>query len=367
MANENNIVPRLKVRVLTQSGTLRVKMPNMPNRLGVDIPLLKSVTTDAVLYVPQELNESEQSVARNNIGITDDMYEFISTGDSDNYTIGEKNEGDGGITPTMEVGGIEKGVFIEKERKVNQLLREMLTPSINPIITPPTATIETSATSKQRLLEVGSSIQPSIWINFTQGDITLEGVLQGHTAGVATDYKFTDGTITTNNGDDNSITPVIQKDTEGFVTYTGSVTYEGGDQPKDSDGNDYGTALEGGTMNTSNSVSFEFVYPIYANTDVEHLNDTYKLPLVSKSTGYVEIEFPLQHGGMTDRYTFEISASLNVTEIKYFNTFAIRYEPENRINDFKVVNTDKDGVAYKRYTYKNDTYMELNTFKIIWE
>ena len=120
-------------------------------------------------------------------------------------------------------------------------------------------------------------------------------------------------------------------------------------------------------MNTSNSVSFEFVYPIYANTDVEHLNDTYKLPLVSKSTGYVEIEFPLQHGGMTDRYTFEISASLNVTEIKYFNTFAIRYEPDNRINDFKVVNTDKDGVAYKRYTYKNDTYMELNTFKIIWE
>ena len=75
MANTNNdIVPRLKVRVLTQSGTVRVKLPNTPNRLGVDIPLPKDVTTDAVLYTPQTLSESEQSVARNNVGITDEMY-----------------------------------------------------------------------------------------------------------------------------------------------------------------------------------------------------------------------------------------------------------------------------------------------------
>ncbi len=365
MANENNIVPRLKVRVLTQSGTLRVKMPNMPNRLGVDIPLLKSVTTDAVLYVPQELNESEQSVARNNIGITDDMYEFISTGDSDNYTIGEKNEGDGGITTTVNVGGVDKGDFIEKDTHLNKLLRDILAPSINPTITMPSATIETSATVAQRLLKVGSSIQPTIWINYNRGNISLDGVVKGHTAGVAMEYAFTDGTEVTEEPD-NSISPVIQRNDECVVTYTGSVTYDEGDQPYDSEGKEYGEPLPSGTVNTSNGVSCEFVYPIYANTDAEHLNETYEQPLVSRSRGYFEITFPLQHGGAIDRYTMEIPSTINVTEIKFFNTFAIKYDDDNKLDDFTVTNVIKDGVIYKRYTYNIDVYIESNTFKIIW-
>lgn len=298
--------------------------------------------------------------------IIEQKTESVTYNIADLVVIGEKNAGDGGITPTVNVGGVNKGVFIEKDRLLNKLLRDMLTPSVNPTITQPSATIETSATAAQRLLEVGSSIQTSVWINFEQGNITLDGVQQGHTAGAATKYVFTDGTTTTDNGTDNSITPVIQRDTECVVTYTGEVTYDEGDQPRNSDGHKYGEPLRGGTMNTANGVSFEFAYPIYANTDINSLQTTYKQPLVSKSQQYVEITFPLQHGGDTDRYTFEMPSSFNVTEIKYFNTFAIRYESDNRLNDFKVVNTDKNGVPYKRYTYKNNTYMEQNTFKIIW-
>ena len=299
--------------------------------------------------------------------VTEQKAKSVSHDIKDLVVIGEKQSGDGGITPTVDVGGISKGVFIEKDRLLNKLLRDMLTPTQYPTITPPSATIETSATDAQRLLKVGSSIQTSIWINYSQGDITLDGTVQGHTAGSATKYVFTDGVTETDNGTDNSITPVIQRDAECIVTYTGAVTFEDGDQPYDSEGHRYGDKLSGATINTSNGVAFEFVYPIYANTNIEHLSDTYEQPLVSKSRGYVEITFPLQHGGTVDRYTFEIPSSMNVTEIKYFNTFAIRYEPDNRLNDFKVVNTDKNGVPYKRYTYKNNTYMEQNTFKIIWE
>lgn len=301
------------------------------------------------------------------ITVCNELVDKESVDLTDLLVIGEKNEGDGGITPTVEVGGIEKGKFINKDTFVNKLLRNMLVPSINPIVGQPSATIETSATTVQRLLEVGDSIQTSILIDFNRGNITLDGTVQGNTAGPAIKYIFSDGVTTIDNGTDNSIEPVVQKDSEGFVTYTGSVSYTEGDQPKDSEGNNYGSRMPAGTMNTSNSVSFEFVYPIYANTDINSLSTTYKQPLVGKSRKYIEIAFPLQHGGLTDRYTFEVPSTINVVDIKYYNSFAIRYEPENRLNDFKCVSTDKNGVAYKRYTYKNGSYMEDNMFKIIWE
>ena len=296
--------------------------------------------------------------------ITEQKAKSVSYDIADLVVIGEKNEGDGGITPTVEVGGVEKGEFIDKNTLLNKLLRDMLTPTQNPTITQPSANIETSATAAQRLLEVGSSIQTSIWINFNRGDITLEGVSQGHTAGAATEYTFTDGTTPTTETE-NSITPVIQRDEECVVTYTGAVAYEEGDQPYDSEGNEYGERMPSGTLNTSNGVSFEFVYPIYANTNVNDLTTTYKQPLVSRNRGYIEITFPLQHGS-TDRYTFEIPSSISVTEIKYFNTFAIRYDDDNKLNDFTVANINKNGVLYKRYTYNVNIYIESNTFKIIW-
>ena len=301
------------------------------------------------------------------VTICNEFVDKESTDITDLLVIGEKNEGDGGITPTVEVGGIERGKFIDKDTFVNKLLRDMLVPSINPTIGQPNATIETSATAAQRLLEVGDSIQTSILIDFNRGNITLDGAVQGNTAGAATKYVFSDGTTTIDNDTDNSIEPVVQKGSEGFVIYTGSVSYAEGDQPRDSEGNNYGSRMPAGTINTSNSVSFEFVYPIYANTDINSLSITYKQPLVSKSKKYIEISFPLQHGGLTDRYTFEVPATMNIVDIKYYNSFAIRYEPENRLNDFKCVNTDKNGIAYKRYTYKNSSYMEDNMFKIIWE
>ena len=296
--------------------------------------------------------------------ITEQKAKSVSYDIADLVVIGEKKEGDGGITPTVEVGGVEKGEFIDKNTLLNKLLRDMLTPIQNPTITMPTATIETSATAAQRLSKVGDTIQPTIWINFDRGDITLDGTVQGQTAGAATGYTFTDGTETTTS-QDNSIIPVIRRDEECVVTYTGSVAHAEGDQPHDNEGNNYGEPLPSGTVNTSNGVTFEFVYPIYANTNAEHLNETYEQPLVSRSRHYIEITFPLQHG-TTDRYTFEIPASINVTDIKYFNTFAIKYDDDNKLNDFTVTNVNKNGVIYKRYTYNSNIYIESNTFKIIW-
>lgn len=163
MASENNIVPRLKVRVLTQSGTLRVKMPNMPNRLGVDIPLLKSVTTDAVLYVPQELNESEQSVARNNIGITDEMYANLSS------EIVNEDFQVMGVT----VGNYSDGQWIRAKKPDGtphttwEVIKEMLTKVIDVIANKPTITLNsTSAVTK---VELGTSLEQTLSVSYTDG------------------------------------------------------------------------------------------------------------------------------------------------------------------------------------------------------
>lgn len=333
--------------------------------LGDTLILCDVTETDGDITVSWTNEYDVTALTPLRVVITEQKAKSVSYDIADLVVIGEKNDGDGGITPTVEVGGIEKGGFIDKNTLLNKLLRDMLTPTQNPTITQPRATIETSATATQRLLEVGGSIQPSIWINFDRGDITLEGVSQGHTAGAATGYTFTDGTTPTTETE-NSITPVIQRNEECVVTYTGSVAYDEGDQPYDSEHNEYGEPMPSGTLNTSNGVSFEFVYPIYANTDVNDLTTTYKQPLVSKNRGYIEITFPLQHGGAIDRYTFEIPSSINVTEIKYFNTFAVKYDDDNKLNDFVVSSINKNGVLYKRYTYKVDVYIESNMFKIIW-
>lgn len=163
MANENNIVPRLKVRVLTQTGTLRVKMPNMPNRLGVDIPLLKSVTTDAVLYIPQELNESEQSVARNNIGITDEMYANLSS-----EVVNEDFQVMG-----VTVGTYTDGDWIRAKKPDGtpnttwEVLRTMLTKIIDVIAVNPTILL--NSTSGVMTIEIGTTINQTLSVSYIDG------------------------------------------------------------------------------------------------------------------------------------------------------------------------------------------------------
>lgn len=334
--------------------------------LKVKIPLLTIANgshfdeNDYVSYVvDQGKDEPEKATARHNIGLTDEMYEFISGGgeDSQYVVIGEKNEGDGGIRTTKTVGGVREGIFLEKNTYLNKILRDILSPALNPTLTPPSATLTISPDTT--LMEVGTQNQVTFTINFNRGSINPQYTSESpYRSGAATGYKLNDS----DSQSSNSFLETVTMAQEGIVSYTGNVSYEAGVQPKDNEGNNYGSALPAGNVD-SNTISFEFVYPIYANAVA--IDNIIKLPLVSKHREYVEIEFPPQDE--TYRYTFEIKADWNVTGVYMYNTVSEGYdEQNNRLDDFDTDTISKSGVFYKRYKKSGTDKVGKNKFKIVW-
>lgn len=149
--NERTITPRLKVKVLSTN-----------NRLGVLIPMPNSKTA-AVLYVPQELNKDEQSVARNNIGITDEMYAQIS-GEIVNY--------DFQVTG-VNVGSFTDGQWIRAKKPDGtpnttwDVLHSMLTKVIDVIANKPTITLNSTAAVTK--VEVGTTLTQTLSVIYTDG------------------------------------------------------------------------------------------------------------------------------------------------------------------------------------------------------
>ena len=149
--NEKSITPRLKVKVLSTN-----------NRLGVLIPMPNSKTA-AVLYVPQDLNKDEQSVARNNIGITDEMYANIS---------GEIINEDFQVTG-VTVGNFSDGHWVRAKNPDGtphttwEVLREMLTKVIDVIANKPTIVL--NSTSSVTKVEVGTTLTQVLSVTYTDG------------------------------------------------------------------------------------------------------------------------------------------------------------------------------------------------------
>lgn len=295
-------------------------------------------------------------------GLTDaDLEEKASGGgggaDTKYVVIGEKNLGDGGITTTKTVGGVDEGVFLGKNTYVNKILRDILAPALNPALTNPSA--ELTASLDTRLFEVGSQSQVTFTITFDRGSIDPQYTSGSpYRSGVATGYKL-------NGGDSqisNSFLETLTMPQEGQISYVGNVTYEAGVQPKNNEGSNYDSALPAGNVD-SNSIDFEFVYPMYAN--VVSIDNVIKLPLVSKGAKFIEIEFPPQDE--THRYTFEIKSDWEVVGIYLYNTISEGYDVrKNKLDEFDVENISKGGVFYKRYKKKGSDKVGKNTFKIVW-
>lgn len=149
--NERTITPRLEVKVLSTN-----------NRLGVIIPMPNSKTA-AVLYVKQDLSKSEQSVARNNIGITDEMYANMS---------GEIVNEDFQVMG-VNVGNYADGTWIRAKKPDGtphttwEVIKEMLTKVIDVIANKPTIVL--NSTSSVTKVELGSSLTQTFSVTYADG------------------------------------------------------------------------------------------------------------------------------------------------------------------------------------------------------
>lgn len=272
----------------------------------------------------------------------------------------EKSAGGGGsgelesdLTASVTVGGVTSGTTFNAGTTLEAVLRGILSPTLYPTFTVPTASM--SATGS-KLLEKGGSLATVFTIIFNRGAITPAYGTDGYRAGAASEYIL-DGT--TQSGNTFNVTV-----TEAKTSYQGTVNYTAGQQPKDSNGNDYDSPLPAGSLPT-NTISYEFVNAMWSN--VANIATVAKMSLVSRSTKQRDMVFPAQT--VANPEVFDIPASWTVTAVQVKNDLSGQYE--DALSQFTVTDVNHDdaggvSTAYKRYTFNMGMATGARTVRVKW-
>lgn len=243
------------------------------------------------------------------------------------------------ITSSVAAGGIPAGTTYEAGTAYDKLWKDLLNPVAYPTLTNPSATLTATGA---KLLEKGATLATTMTVAFSRGSINPAYSTSGYRSGVALDYALNGGTAQVGN------TFSVTVD-ESQLTYVATVDYAAGEQPKDSEGNDYDSPLVAGNVN-SNTITYEFVDAMWSN--VAAIGTIAKMALVSKSAKQRDMNFPAQT--VANPETFDVPGSWTVTAVQVKNDLSGAYEDASA--QFTVTDTTHDdaagtSVAYKRYTF----------------
>lgn len=258
------------------------------------------------------------------------------------------------MTTAIVVGGITAGTTYEAGTSLETVLRDMLEPTLYPSFTAPSATLSGSGS---KLLETGATLAVTLTATFSRGSITPAYGTSGYRSGAATGYTLNGGTEQAGNTWSETVTASNK-------TFSASVAYAAGEQPKDSKGNDYQSALPAGSVNTG-TVSYDFVDAMWANTS--SISSIAKLSLVAKSTKQRDLNFPAQT--VANPEVFDIPASWTVTAVQVKNDLSGQYE--DAADQFTVTDTSHNdaagnSVAYKRYTFNLGIATGARSVRVKW-
>lgn len=241
------------------------------------------------------------------------------------------------ITASITVGGINVGTTYGAGTDMEQLWNELLDPTLYPTLTGPSATLSVSGT---KLIESGGTANRTFTLTLNRGSIDPAYGTSGYRSGSASTYSINGGTA----GSTNTFAEIVS---ETNKTFQGTITYAAGEQPKDSKGHDYDLPLSAGSVN-SNTITYEFVDALYANT--ANITSVAKLALVSKSAGVQQFNFPAQT--IANPEEFHVPASWNVTAVEVLNTLSNQWEDcsgEFTTGTTTHVNAGGDSVNYVTY------------------
>lgn len=258
------------------------------------------------------------------------------------------------LTASIAVGGVEAGSTYREGTKLETVLRDMLEPTLNPTFTAPSATLSGSG---NKLLEAGSTLNATLTATFNRGAITPAYGTSGFRSGAATGYTLNGGTEQAGN----TWSEVVTASNKSF---SASVNYAAGEQPKDSKGNNYDSPLPAGSVNTG-TVSYEFVDAMYANTS--NIATIAKLLLVSKSAKQRDMNYPAQT--VANPEVFDIPASWTVTAVQVKNDLSGQYEDASdqfAITDVTHDNAGGENTAYKRYTFSLGLATGARSVRVKW-
>ena len=279
-------------------------------------------------------------------------------GTVDNVLEYDTKEADATAT-VQALGGIPAGTKASdlKGKPVSEILDTLIFPVVQPTYTNPSATISLKSTATTPTLQevgaTGASVPTAESFNysFNRGAINIAGTKKQDRAGAETSHKFQC------NGSDTLPTTLA---TRGQYKYKAIVSYAAGPQPLDSKGNETGTPLAAGSVN-SNEVVINVEYPYFANTAAA---DTLtKMALTTNK--YIEPQCVAETSA--GRHSFALPAIFTVGKIEYFDTVANAYKPMS-VSDFTATeyNETVQGkqVAYKKYVRNTVGLSGATKFKV---
>ena len=278
-------------------------------------------------------------------------YEWVKKSVQDMGGTGELSDV---LNVTKAAGGIQVGATYNAGTIFEKLWRDLLNPLEYPTFTAPSASI--SATGA-KILEVGDTLETTITATFNRGSITPAYGTSGYRAGAAETYSLNGGTAQIGN----TFTQTVNESNKSFTV---TIAYAAGEQPKDSSGADYDAPLPAGTA-TSSALTYEFVNALWANT--ASIATVAKLDLVSKSAKIKEFTFTA--ATIENPEIFDVPADWTVTAVEVLNTLSNTWEDCS--SEFSITDTVHDDAAgtetaYKRYTCNLGYAMATRQIRIKW-
>jgi len=227
--------------------------------------------------------------------IISQLIDDISTGN--NFTYQNSNPVD------ETLGGIHSSSdFFSTPKTLEEIISAMFYPTYYPTFTDPSSYLDMDLLTF--LEEVGDTKNIIFTNYFDRGIINPAYGTSGLRSGPASSYHYT-GTglipVVDSSSIKDSQTVNNYNIIEGIQNWTGYVSYDEGEQPKDSRGENYDVPFPAGSTSAF-SVELEGVYPLYATTI--NITTYTKQHLFSMLSGNPTLSLSIEHLG--DKQTFDI-------------------------------------------------------------
>lgn len=248
-------------------------------------------------------------------------------------------------TAAIDIGGIKVGDSWDNA-PISDVVNAIINPELFPTFVNPTFSF-TSTVNGFR--EVGSVTDITFNVNFSRGSITPQySAENNYRSGLPTTYNY-NGPVGSEAKANNTLTDT--KTITGYSiaignnTFSCSVDYSIGTQPKSSKGNDYNTPLPAGTL-AAKSVTITGVYPVYNG-----IGTLSKIPLQAHGTAIV-VDAPADMVVGGNRFTIQYPNvwSGKTPIVQQENELSKAWDNQN-MSEYEITGINISGVPYKQVKY----------------
>ena len=248
-------------------------------------------------------------------------------------------------TAAIDVGGVKVGDSWDNA-PISDVVNAIINPELFPTFVNPTFSFTSTVNGFK---EVGSVTDITFNVNFSRGSITPQySAENNYRSGLPTTYNYS-GPVGSEAKANNTLTDT--KTITGYSiaigsnTFSCSVDYSIGTQPKSSKGNNYNAPLPAGTL-AAKSVTITGVYPVYSG-----IGTLSKIPLQAHGTAIV-VDAPADMNVGGNRFTIQYPNvwSVKTPVVQQENELSKAWDNQNML-EYEITDINISGVSYRQVKY----------------